>query len=239
MKLFLRLVGLAVVVALVVAFSGVGRPDGASSSGTDTSLRTITVDGSGIVNSVPDRAQFSFGVTATAKTASAALAADAAQMTRVIDALKTHGIADADTQTAQVSLSPNYNTAGTIVTGYTATNTVTALIRHLDQAGPIIDAAVNAGANQVNGPTLTPTDQHTLYLQALTAAVADAHTRAQTLAAASNATLGPVQTVTETTTTPIPFANASGGAKTPAPTTPIQPGTIQTEADITITYTIT
>jgi uncharacterized protein len=230
-----RLVGLAAVVALVVAFAGVGRPERASSSAVDTSVRTITVNGSGIVTSVPDRAQFSFGVTTTAKTASAALTANSADMTRVIDALKTHGIADADVQTAQVSLSANYNTAGTTVTGYTATNTVTALIRHLDQAGPIIDAAVSAGANQVNGPNLTATDQQTLYQQALKAAVADARTRAATIATAANATLGPVQTVTETTTTPVTTAS---GAKTPAPTTPIQPGTIQTEADITATYNI-
>jgi uncharacterized protein YggE len=236
MKLF-RLVGLAAAVALLVAFAGVGRPERASSSTTDTSLRTITVNGSGIISSVPDRAQFSFGVTATAKTASAALATNTADMTKVIATLKAHGIQDADIQTAGVSLSPSYNQAGDTVTGYTATNTVTALIRHLDQAGSTIDAAVNAGANQVNGPTLSQADQQTLYQQALKAAIADAHTRAATIAAAANATLGAVRTVTETTNTPIPFAT-SGAAKTPAPTTPIQPGTIQTEADITITYDI-
>lgn len=88
MKRF-RLVGLAAVVALVVAFAGVGRPDRASSSGTDTSMRTITVNGTGIVTSVPDRAQFSFGVTTTAKSASAALTANSADMTKVIDTLRT------------------------------------------------------------------------------------------------------------------------------------------------------
>jgi uncharacterized protein YggE len=235
MKLF-RLLGLVVVVGLLVAFAGVGQPQRANSSGTDTSLRTITVNGSGIATSVPDRAQFGFGVTTTAKSASEALSANTAAMTKVIGALKAHAIADADLQTSAVSLSPNYNTSQTTITGYTVTNTVTAVIGNLDQAGAIIDAAVSAGANQVNGPNLTTEDQHTLDQQALRAAVADAHTRALTLAAASNVTLGTVQTITETTTTPIP---ANGAASAPAPSTPIQPGTIHTEADITVTYTIT
>jgi uncharacterized protein YggE len=234
MKLF-RLVGLAVGVGLLLAFAGVGQPQRANSSGTDTSLRTITVNGSGIASSVPDRAQFDFGVTTTAKSASEALAANTAAMTKVVAALKAHGIADADLQTSVVSLSPSYNTSQTTITGYSATNTVTAVIRNLNQAGAIIDAAVSAGANQVNGPNLTTEDQHTLDQQALRAAVADAHTRATTIATANNVSLGTVQTITETTTNPIPITAAG---RTAAPSTPIQPGTIQTEADITVTYTI-
>jgi uncharacterized protein YggE len=139
MRLF-RLLGLAVVVGLLVAFAGVGQPQRANSSGTDASLRTITVNGSGIATSVPDRAQFGFGVTTTARSAGEALAANAAAMIKVIAALKAHGIADADLQTSVVSLSPNYNTSQTTITGYTATNTVTAVIRNPDQAGAMSDA---------------------------------------------------------------------------------------------------
>ena len=59
-------------------------------------------------------------------------------MTRVIGALKSNGVAAADIQTAQLSLSPNENDAGTKVINYTVTNNVTVNIRDLTKAGAII-----------------------------------------------------------------------------------------------------
>ena len=73
---------------------------------------------------MPDRAQVSFGVSTDAKTASAALRANAAEMTKVIAAVKAQGIAAADIRTELVSLSPRYSPNGEAVVGYTATNSV-------------------------------------------------------------------------------------------------------------------
>ena len=69
----------------------------------------------------------------------------------------------------------------------------------------MIDAAVDAGANQVNGPTMSVADQGALYRQALKAAVADARLSAETLAAAAGRSLGKVTSVVE------------GGGATPVP----------------------
>ena len=57
--------------------------------------------------------------------------------------------------------------------GFAASNVVSATA-DLDRVGALIDAAVEAGANQVNGPSLGVADQGKLYRQALKAAVADA-----------------------------------------------------------------
>src|SRR6266516_3946802 len=108
----------ALAVALAAAFAGVGLPDAAHSSAAPD--RTITVGGTGTVTVVPDRARFSFGVDTRGATASEALAANAAEMRRVIAALEAAGIDERDVQTEQVSLSPVYSDGGGAVTGYSA-----------------------------------------------------------------------------------------------------------------------
>jgi len=199
------------------------------------SPRTITVGGTGMITSIPHDANFTFGVSAQARTATGALAADSAAMTKVIAALKAHGVAASDLQTAQISLSPVQNQTGTAVVGYTATNSVTARVRDLSRAGPVVDAAVGAGANQVGGPSLTPADQQSLYRRALAAAIADARARAQAIATAAGVRLGPVRAVSESsTTTPIPFAEGAAAKAS----TPVEPGTVQTEADVTVVFGI-
>jgi len=70
---------------------------------------TITVTGSGSVYADPDMAQVSIGVTNEATTAAQAMSDNAAAMTRVIDALKRQGIAQADIKTSTVSLQPKYS----------------------------------------------------------------------------------------------------------------------------------
>jgi uncharacterized protein YggE len=99
----------------------------------------------------------------------------------------------------------------------------------------VIDAAVNAGANQVYGLSLSHGDQDELYRQALKAAVANARANAQALASASNLSLGRVTAIVEGggAPQPVPFAAAD---KAMAESTPIEPGTQQTTASVTVTF---
>jgi uncharacterized protein len=198
--------------------------------------RTITVQGTGIVTTVPDEAQFSFGVSTTAATARGALTGNATRMNRLITALKNAGIAPADIQTAQISLSPNTNENGSKVLSFTASNSVTVKTRQIAKAGAIVDAAVGAGANLVSGPSLGPSDQRALQRRALKAAVADAHARALAIAQAAHVRLGAVQTVSETSSTPITFGAAPKAAA--ASGTPVEPGSVQVEEDVTVTFFI-
>ena len=201
-----------------------------------TAPRTITVAGTGIVTSVPDEAQFSFGVSTNGQTATAALTANSNKMNKVIAAIKALGIPAAGIQTAQISLTPNTNQAGTAILDYTATDSVSVSTKHIATAGSIIDAAVGAGSNLVGGPSLTPSDQQLLGRRALKAAIADARARAAAIAQAANVKLGRVLTVTEVNSTPIvtePAAKLGVAASTP-----VEPGTVQTEEDVTVTFGI-
>ena len=110
----------------------------------------LTVSAEGKVTRTPDLAMFSAGVVSQGKTASEALAANSADMTRVIAALKRAGIADKDIQTSNLSLNPVYQQQrslpdGTIdppqprIIGYQANNTVSVRQRNLKDFGRVID----------------------------------------------------------------------------------------------------
>jgi uncharacterized protein len=234
----MRLVRPAVVAAVLfgaAAYAGVGLPEQAQSqSAPEEQRNTITVNGSGSVTSVPDRASFWFGVQTEGRTAAQALAANEADMRRVIAALRNAGIAAADIQTQNISLSPRMSEDGTQVVGYTASNSVSARIRDLDRAGAVIDAAVAAGANQVSGPTLFRADQSGLYRQALRAAYADARAKAETLADVMNVTLGRVVAAVEAGGS-VPLPAAGRDAATAAQ---IEPGTQEVQATVSVTFAI-
>jgi uncharacterized protein YggE len=221
--------------ALTVAVAGGAAGAVGDTSATGSTVRSITVTGSGTALSVPNRAAFSFGVATQAKNASAALNGNSAEMRKVIDAVKKAGVAAKDVQTSSVSLSPRYSQNGEDIVGYTATNTVNATIRSVSRSGAVIDAAVNAGANQVYGPTFTRTDETVLYRRALAAAVANARGKAQTLAGAAKVRLGRVRSIVESSAGPIPIAEKAAAADVAAP---IEPGSQRIEATVTVEFSL-
>ena len=99
---------------------------------------------------MPDRAELTFGVESQGANARAALAANAAEMRKVIAALKAAGATNVKTQ--YVSLSARYSDRNE-AQGFSASNSVTAVVKEIGNAGAVIDAAVTAGANQVYGPS--------------------------------------------------------------------------------------
>jgi len=228
-----RIALLAAAGVAVAAFAGVFQPSGAHSAPADTSSGGITVLGTGFTNVTPDRASFAFGTVSQATTASAALAASSQSVTRVIAALKKAGVTQADIQTADVSLSPRMNNNGDEIVGYTASNTVTATIKKIGDAGDVVDAAVAAGANQVSGPNLLASDQDAAYRNALKSAVAQARSKAETLAGAANATLGKMTAMVEGGgVVPLPAAGARDSVA------PIEPGTQRIEASVSVTFAL-
>jgi uncharacterized protein YggE len=226
---------LAIAAALLLAaaaLAGVARPEGARAIEGATDGDSVTVTGSASVTSAPNRAVLSLGVDSRADTARAAIAANAKEMRKVIDAVRAAGGRDVSTQS--VALSPVTDENGA-VTGYAASNVVTAAV-DLGRAGAVIDAAVEAGANQVWGPSLSSSEQRKLYLQALKGAVDDAREKAQALAAASGRSLGKVTTVVEGgSSTPLPFAEK---AVTSDAGTPVVGDSQETTATVTVTFAL-
>jgi uncharacterized protein len=231
----LRILIAAAFVLAVAALAGVGQPESARGQETDAPARSITASGLGSVTTVPDRAHFSFGVQAQSRTASQALEAADAQLSRVVAALRGAGVAQADIQTEQISLSPRTSEDGVQIVGYTAVSSVSVRVRNLDRAGPIVDAAVAAGANQVYGPSLTRSDQAALYRNALRSAYADARAKAQALAEAAGVTLG-AMTATVEGGGNVPMPVAAGRAEDAKAT--VEPGTQEIQASVSVTFAV-
>jgi uncharacterized protein YggE len=235
------------IVILVPALGGSPRAAAqvitTGTSGGGPGPQGITVAGAGIVISTPDEATLSLGVQTQAVTAAGAQQDASAAMTKVIAAVKAAGVADADLATQWISLQPqvDYGPTGngpSKVTGYQASQSLAVTVRHLDQTGAIIDAAVNAGANQVGGVSFSLADPSSATAKARAAAVADAKQRAQTLAQAAGVTLGAPVSISEVSApSPIPFAAAApaGGAQL---STPVEAGTTQVEVDVQVTFAI-
>lgn len=230
MRRLFPLVLATLAVLAVAAFAGIARPDAAR--GELATSDTVTTTGHGVAAAVPDEATISAGVHTQAGSAADALAQNAKLMNAVVAALKRAG--GADLQTEQVSLSPQQDAQGQ-VTAYTADDSVSAKATIAD-AGSLIDAAVGAGANTVGGPTLDVSGRDALYRDALKKAVADARAKAEALAEAGGFGVGQVSSVTEQSAdAPVPMFQAAV-AKSDAP--PVEPGTQDVAADVSVTFRI-
>jgi uncharacterized protein len=233
-RILLLSLSAAALLLVAAAIAGVGRPAPARGAAAQTAPPSVvTTNGHGDVTAVPDQAVVSAGVETRAATAAAALSQNAQVMQQVIAALKRAG--GSELQTQEVSLDPQTDDNGN-VTGYVAEDTVSATTR-IDAAGALIDAAVAAGANSVDGPSLDLSDSSALYRQALAQAVADARAKAQALAQAGGFTLGPVYSVTESGA-PAPQPLMSAAATPSASATPVEPGTQDVTADVTVSFLI-
>ena len=223
---------LAGVLLAAAAIAGVAQPH-LGRSATPSAGTAITVTGDGTVDATPDRASFTFGVTTQASTAAEALSRNASEARAIVDALKKAGVVSSDLQTTQVSLWPQTSNDGTQITGYQASNSVQ-VTAALGKSGELVDAAVGAGANNVEGPNLDTTDKSSLYAQALKQAVAAAETKARAIADAEGLTLGAVLKVREGNAAPVPIFAAEKAAT--GTEVPVEAGTQQIQASVTVTY---
>jgi uncharacterized protein YggE len=167
--------------------------------------RTITVVGTGTVNLVPDLAQVNVGAEARAGSVSEAKAEVDGKMVAIHAALQEMGIEDKDIQTSHYSIyferepmqpmleGPVEESQG----GYRVSNLLRVTVRDVEMAGDVLDAAVEAGANQVHGVTFTVADESRWQGQAREVAMSDARTRAAELAGLAAVELAAVQSVSE------------------------------------------
>jgi hypothetical protein len=227
-----RLLLVAASLFTLVALAGaVGLPDLAGAQDASAVPDSITVTGVGSVEAVPDEAQMSFGVETRRPTARAAVAANAEEMRKVINALRQAGGRELATQ--WVSVYPVSNGEDGTIDGYSASNSVSAT-SDVEDAPALIDAAAEAGANQVSGPGLSSSNAEALYRQALGKAVAEARARAEVLAKAAGRSLGEVTAIVEGGAQPSPLYREAADAALSS--TPIVPGEQETTATISVTF---
>ena len=235
-----RTIGAAALGALVVAVAALsvrtGPVAGTPNTGSEVALHTLSVSGSGKVTVVPDVARVYLGVTLTKATVKEARDAAAGTMTNVLAAIKGLGIADADIQTTGLSLSARYaDGSSTKIVGYAISEQVQVTVRDLDKAGDVIDAATAKGATDVNGISFEIADPAKALDDARAAAIAAARTSALAMASAAHVTLGAVFSISDASAqTPIYYGAASAPAADLK--TPVQPGTQDVSAAVTVVF---
>jgi uncharacterized protein YggE len=240
----IRTVGAGALGALIVAVAALsahaGPAAGALSPTADSpAANTITVSSSGKVSLTPDVARVSVGVTMTKPTVKAARAAAASAMTNIIAALKALGIADADIQTVGLSLYPQYASgSSTKIVGYTLGNQIQITVRNLDKADEVVDTAMAKGATDVNGISFEIADPAKALNDARVAAIAQAQASAQAMATAAHVRLGSVVSITDTSQPSPIYYGGMMRAAAPDAATPIQPGTQDISATVTVVFAI-
>jgi len=201
----------------------------------------IQVSGDATVTVKPDQAQIDIGVVTQAKTAEAAANQNRQQLDSVLRELHQALGAGADIQTTSYSLQPNYREfkpgGEPAIVGYTATNVVQVKTKMLDEVGKVIDVATQSGANTIRRLEFTLQDMQTVRSQALRKAAIQAKAEAETLAEALGLKIVRVLSVSESTPIAIPIRAMAMAAQAAAPT-PIEPGTIDVHATVSLTVEI-
>jgi len=150
-------------------------------------LTRVLVTGDSIVQAQPDTAILTISVVSQAKLALEAQQDNANKSDAVIRALKSAAGAGAEVKTSGYSLQPMrvYKEGQPpSITGYEARNSVTVIVADLTKVGPVIDAAGQAGANDVSGILFTLRKDRPARDQALAEATREAAGKARVIAQA-------------------------------------------------------
>ena len=156
--------------------------------GTDNRRVTrVNVTGDSIVQAQPDTAIVTISVVTQNRRAIEAQQENATKTDAVVRALKAAAGTGAEVKTSGYSLQPmrvyRENQPPTI-TGYEARNSVTVTLGELNKVGPIIDAAAQAGANDVAGIAFTLRQDRQAKDRALSEATQEAMSKARVIAQA-------------------------------------------------------
>ncbi len=247
-KLLWAFAGLLVIAAMLgatgnFALAQTSTPVAQTSSGEQQAVRTISVSGSGTAYLTPDIAYVNIGVHTEGANAADAVASNNTDSQKVIDAIKSLGVAAKDIQTTNFSIYPQqqYDNQGkpTGEIKYVVENSVYVTVRNLNNVGQILDGAVKAGANSINGVQFDVADRTQALSDARKAAMDNAKAQAQELAQAAGVTLGPVQSISISNgNPPIPFAQMKAAPQAEAASVPVSPGQLNITVQVNVVYQI-
>jgi uncharacterized protein len=206
--------------------------------------RFVRASGEATVHAKPDRAEVTIGVASRAPSAQAASSQNAAESSRVLDAIKQVLGKAGEVKTSGYSLSPQYDYSdrhAPHLNGYEAANTVSVTVDDLSFLGKVIDAATSTGATNVNGISFTLRDPSQVRAQALAEAATHARANAEALAKALGVTVLNILEAQPSETPVIrPLAKtfAPSAMMAAQPATPIEAGDVDVHAAVTVTMQI-
>ncbi len=192
----------------------------------------------------PDEVTISAGVRTESMTAEDALSQNSAQMQRVIDRLRSLGIPERDIQTTRINLGARFDydqqTRSQVFRGYEASNQVRVTLRDTENVGNVLDALVQAGANDINGPSFSISDDTEPKAEARRRALERARSMAMDyarVAGYSNVRVLKIEESVQGSAREMYSADrivVTGSRVGGAP--PVQPGMVETGVTVSVTY---
>jgi uncharacterized protein len=207
---------------------------GVATAGRDDNRRLtrVLVGGDSKVQAQPDTAILTVSVVTQARRAIDAQQQNATQTDAVVRALKSAAGAGAEVKTSGYSLQPQrvYKEGQPpAITGYEARNSVTVTTGELNKVGNIIDAAAQAGSNDISGIAFTLRQDRQARDRALSEATREAMSKARVIAEAlGGRVVRVVEVQEEGFQRPVPvYQTEAFMAKRADVTTPIEVGTLE------------
>lgn len=235
----------AVLRVLALAAAVVAGPLAATSLADDEAPKppSIVVNGEAVVQAAPDRAYVTVSVESRDKNPGEAQRDTANAMDAVRKKLAATGVKDEQIRTIayDLQLEFDYDKGRQIPREYVARDAIEVRLDDVTKVGPVIDAAVGAGATNIGGVRFDLQDRAVLEREALKRAVADARARAEAAAAGAGVKVASVQRIEEQRIFqpphPMPMMMKAAAAESAADTT-ISAGQIELRAQVTLTVTL-
>ena len=190
----------------------------------------------------PDTVKISAGVTNEAMTAQEALSQNSVQMRQVIDRLRKLGIPERDIQTTRINLGARFDydqqAQRQVFRGYQASNQVSVTLRDTEEVGAVLDALVQAGATDINGPSFSVADDTAAKAEARKRAMERARAMALDYARVAGYSNVRVLQISESVSGPVReyAADSIRVRAQSAGAPPIQPGMVETGVTVSVTY---
>ena len=215
-------------------------PAGAQETPAVPSVVTI---GEASVRRAPDQAFVTVAVESRSKNPRDAQRQNAETMTAVQQRLAASGVAKDAVRTLGYNIQQefDYPNGRRVPREFVARNALEVRVEPVERTGDIIDAAVQAGATAVSGVRFELKDRAGAEREALRMAVADARGRADAAAAGAGRSVDRVLKIEEVRAgmapppRPMMMTRAAADA---AVETPVEPGTIEIRALVTLTVSI-
>ncbi|HEV8370307.1 MAG TPA: SIMPL domain-containing protein [Pyrinomonadaceae bacterium] len=196
-----RLSILTLTAIVLAAASVISAQQTVTKSGEDSRRVTrVLVSGDSVVQVQPDTAVLTISVVTQSKQALEAQQQNATKTEAVVRALKAVAGSGSEVKTSGYSLQPQrvYKEGQPpTITGYEARNSVSVTISDLTKVGAVIDAAAQAGANDVGGIAFTLRQDRPAKDKALGEATREALSKARVIAQALNGRVSRIVEVQE------------------------------------------
>jgi uncharacterized protein YggE len=200
----------------------------------------IVTSGDALVRRAPDQAVVIAAVETRSKTPQDAQKQNAEVMTAVQQHLSGLGIARDAMKTLgyNVHQEADYVNGRRVPRGYLARNALEVRVDRVERLGEVLDVAVQAGATSVGDVRFDLRNRSEAEREALKLAVADARSRADALAAGLGRTVDRVVKIEDNVQPALPRpVMMTAAQRGVAVETPVEPGTIEIRAHVTLTAT--